>query len=579
MSLLKKYFDYHSEFFSNEFVITLSKIASKGSNGNFQKILEELTIDENDFFKQLQKESKLIQKNKLIKKINRSPHDIQDKSYLWPYYSLYFMLELYKSEIKFTNNFQRIADLVFAYHLGYLRTIHNTEVDLLYKLNQLAQAIVRAIEILITFLNTNNEEIINLYFDNYGDIFLNFVDVLNDKTELEKYKVHVPNKRIKNNFILYMSNDMEIEIDTTRKLVQTDKIIDTIVDSYHLYIVLIEGTLDLSRQKEKICQLPSKHHTGKEDVDIVDQVLTSVRDIRVWSDNLAEKIEQSAYSQVLLTRDSDDNIPNNYRQRLKNRAISANITKNNLLSTKSYKIPPKPLLKDFIKFLFKHRDEDKYKFFNIIFIFGIISGQSYRRTLEYLHGDTEVLSIRGDKIQVKLHKNLFSSKNSKEYFEGNEKKVTYYIPYLLSLTLSNQKKFINNIDDIEEEYHQYIKDTCSSFYKTIIIDTKSIHKISLAYLREHGTEDMTNMFCTAIYSQNDTAKLAYTSIHIEPQYYSTYLETLYNDLGVGEVLKWCLDLKGYQERKIKFSEKNMLDLIYWLNKRKLLSFFMHGKLL
>ena len=107
-------------------------------------------------------------------------------------------------------------------------------------------------------------------------------------------------------------------------------------------------------------------------------------------------------------------------------------------------------------------------------------------------------------------------------------------------------------EEKEKEYHAYIKDKTKLFEKTIKIDTKRIHRISIAYLRDMGASDITLMFCAATYSQNDIPKLVYASIRKDAQYYTQYLEQLYFELEIDTILNNYLNLNGFKDSKKRF---------------------------
>ena len=551
--MISKYLDYlEDKKYFNEITTVIRQILILFPDITYhQNILDYYKIDKDIFLKAIDSYVKSNYLHKPLKTCNRSPKAIQDKTYLWPYYALYYALELHKQSIIIKDSqLERIFKLIFQYHICYFETLDQSEDSQLGKLNSLGIALVRVLEILIAHWKNQNDEVINLYFSSYNNILFDFLDVLSNSKEIEKYVIFPDKGKNKIKF------DNSITIDTSRILYSNDNVLDSILLLAKNFQSFFAGNFNISRQKKLLIgkRIRSPRINNEDEVQ---QVLTHPISQCNLSTNRAEQIEQQS-KKMILNRDTDDeNIPNGFRQRLKNRAISANITRNNLLSSKSYNIPPKALLKEFIDFLFdKAKTNRELQIYNIIFIFGILSGQSYQRTIAILNKESDFIGINfeNNKIWTKINKDLFSKKPSKDIFEDNIKKVYFQIPYLVSLALAETKRYIKQstinyeLDEQKEKYFQYLKDSQSKFYKTIHIDFKYIYKISIAYMREQGQEDISAMFCTAIYSTNETAKIAYASIHSSAEYYSDYIKNMYMELEIHEVLTTFLNLKNFVEK-------------------------------
>lgn len=579
--MLEKYFNYSGDFFFNEFCKTIHEIfLVYPTNKYFLEILDYYQLDQKKFFDELKIKIKALNAKGFQKEIKRSNHAIQDKSYLWPYYSLYFSLELHTKSIKKNFVNEKIIDLIFKSHIAYLRTFDNNKDVTLNKLNSLGQAITRVIEILLALKKLDNKNINEKYFSSYGDLFKNFIETINDTKEIHKYSVvdgtkknrkcikfytynipiqilqqiHWRIKKYTSSCLIFV-NELYIkynyiEIDTTRKINPNDKILDSIVSLYQAYIDFLDGNLDISKKREYIRKFIIKIKSKSNEKEIT-QVLEHEVLTKHLSKNIPESIEQLSKVHEAY-REIEKDSPNLYGQRFRNRAYSANETKRNLISSKSYVIPVKKMLAEFIAYMFMHKCNDDEKIYNIIFIFGILSGQSYKRSISIIsNGHNEIkVNFKTQEVSVSINKGLFAKKINDKYFESNSKKVFYKIPYLLSLALNSIKRNIEyssmnfELEESEQKYHEYVKRLTNSFNKKIIIDTKNIHKISTAYLREMGLEDITKMFATAIYSRNDTAKMAYGSVYKQAQYYSDYIELLYSELNIDNVLVSFLSLKN-----------------------------------
>ena len=553
--IYKEFFDFDDEKYKELFCVTLYKTVQAYPNLEYlYKLLELKNMQSEVFINELKKCHSHIKKDKLLKTLNRSPHQLKSKAYLWPYYSLYFSLGLYSKKIKIDKDIEKIIHLVFLYHYNYELCLQTDTENLLYKLEQLSLSLTRVIEILYYIKVNDSAETYKKYFDTYNnDLFLHFLEEV-DIIEINKFKV--VSKKSKN-YIRYSETDKKyFDIEVTRVLNKTEYIVDTILKHHKLYIDFLSGNLDLSRKIEKIekLRLTSK---VRDSADEVQQKLDNIKVApSLLSDNRAEIIEQTS-KEILVQRDSNE-AGNLFLQRLRNRAYSANITKHNLISTKHYDIPSLSLLKEFILDLFENKDkkvdgvsEEEESIFKIIFLFGVLIGQSYYRGVRILLEDFDDIKIKFDKEEMwtKINKNLFSKATDKNFFEKKVGDIYFSIPYLLSLALVKIQKTIRRNEQnylseaTEQKYNYYFDERMKLFYKTIHINIKRIDFLSRAYLTQQGFENISIMFCTAIYSQNDTAKMAYASINKKTDYFSDYIQYLYEALEIENVLGSYLNIK------------------------------------
>lgn len=586
--IYKQFFDFHDEKYKELFCITLYRVIQTYPNSEYlHKLLELKNIQAELFIDELKKCYGHIKKEKLLKTLNRSPHELKTKAYLWPYYSLYFSLELYSKKIQIDKDIEKMIRLVFLYHYNYELCLQADTENLFYKLEQLSLSLTRVIEILYYIKLNGSAEIYEKYFDIYNnDLFLHFFEEV-DTIEINKFKV--VSKKSKN-YIRYSETDNRyFDIEVTRVLNKTEYIVNTILKHHALYRDFLSGNLDLSRKIEKIekIRLTSKL---RDSADEVQQKLDHIKEIpSSLSDNRAEIIEQIS-KEILVQRDSSE-AGNLFLQRLRNRAYSANVTKHNLISTKHYDIPPLSLLKEFILDLFHVKDKEDKKVddvsgkeeivFRIIFIFGVLIGQSYYRAVRILLNDFDDIKIKFEKEEIwtKINKDLFSKTTDKNFFEKKVGDIYFSIPYLLSLALVEIKKIINKdkqyyfSDDVEQKYHIYFKEKMKLFYKTIHINTKRIDFLSRAYLTQQGFENISIMFCTAIYSQNDTAKMAYASINKKTDYFSDYIQYLYEALEIENVLGSYLNIKMKSSHSTVVKERIYAGSNLLVKDNKVMDFF------
>lgn len=584
--ICKQFFDFNNEKYNYLFCVTLYNMVEAYPNSEYlHQIISLKNIQFNEFVEQLATCFKKIKPDKLPKILNRSPHELKSKAYLWPYYSIYHTFQLYSKKLEKDKDIEKIIYLVYLYHYYYEVNIHTDADNLLYKLEQLAIAITRSIEILAQLKMYVSEDTYEKYFDtNSKDLFLHFIDVM-DHTEIEKYKV--VSKKSKNYIRYTESETKEIDIEVTRVLNKSEYIINSIISNYQLYVDFISGDLDLTRKRKKYHR--SKPSVKSGEVEEVEQKLVEKIDVDITSisKNKAELNEQLS-KQLFVHRELKEEPVNLFRQRLRNRAYSANVAKQHLISTEHYDIPPLNLLKEFIATLSekvfekeKNDDFEKNKIFSIIFIFGVLTAQSYYRTIHILLENFDEIKIKLDNglVRIKIDDGFFAKQQNNDLFEKKVGSVYFSIPYLLSLALHKIQKSVKQnqhyylSEEAEDEYHKYIGKLQSDFYKTIFIDTKRIDKLSRSYLADRGYENITTMFCTAIYSQNDTSKMAYASIHKKTEYFSDYIQYLYDALEIDRVLNDFLGLNKYTAPPKKLEERVYAGSNLLVKRDKVVEFF------
>jgi hypothetical protein len=81
------------------------------------------------------------------------------------------------------------------------------------------------------------------------------------------------------------------------------------------------------------------------------------------------------------------------------------------------------------------------------------------------------------------------------------------------------------------------------------------------------------MFCTAIYSQNDTAKMAYASINKKTDYFSDYIQYLYEALEIENVLGSYLNIKMKSSHSTVVKERIYAGSNLLVRDNKVMDFF------
>jgi len=265
--------------------------------------------------------------------------------------------------------------------------------------------------------------------------------------------------------------------------------------------------------------------------------------------------------------DQDDNsedikeyvTPNAFQQHKQNIAFSSKKSKEGLFLRSNYDIPITEHLKAFITSI--DIDNEDKKIYIGFFILNIALGCKIESLL-YLLQEKKVgsLQLKNDAITVKVDSSLFA-KNYNKLLSKSEDKLTFSLPIAMSVLIVSLKKVFlgkefNQVDFLKE-YKKFIKSSVEHFPKSISIKYKHLYRYLAQYVILNGKDVLTSKFGTASYTQNDTAKLAYTSSRTNAIEHSQLIKNYWHTLNLDTLVCDILEIpNNYSSHVTSISSEN-----------------------
>ena len=246
----------------------------------------------------------------------------------------------------------------------------------------------------------------------------------------------------------------------------------------------------------------------------------------------------------LLEQGKEVNIESKYKRYLIAKAIGGSITKNNL-SISKYQILEIEQLKDFFAFLYK---EDKFK--TDLILLQILFNTNIKKFIKgFLNKNIKFKSP--NQISIR-YIDVFSHVENKEFFKDISSKKSFYI-YLnevISVILDNfQIEIINKLkekqgledfnledelDNIEKELNEFLKQVKNKFNKTIILNLRTLPVLSLFYFKKTKQNSSISLLFTKDIDKNDEAKLCYCATSKRLVEFENWLVELTNILSISK---------------------------------------------
>ena len=496
------------------------------------------------------------------------------------YLSLYKAVNLKVNTIEdFIDNERviKITKVILKFHYSYLKykNEHKKEGIKLRKsiLELSVRTLIRTIEYLVKFEQYDNAYINEKYFDNIRnkDIDINFLE-LASTDPIEKDYFLIKQDKNKANFLVYENYVMGIKIhiessrtinkgQQTGNFEQNHKIADYFATGLEAYLKLLEVNIKKDKKANSHCNFTRERgelqYTEEEELLNNSYIVTGSTDLTLKIEDVhTVKSKLKVKTRALPTGELEDGIPNLHKQKLRNKAFSANITKKSMLLSTDYKIPPMNVYKDFLKYFFDKQLPDDMKLedaYKIIFFIDCITGMGYKTIIELMLEKKGIARLENNTVAIMLNKKLFAKDKNKYIANNNGNKILYKLPENLIILINRAKSYYRELDeetlDLQlsekevDKYFKYIKEKIKSYPKRISFDPKSMWRIIDSYRKSLYYEDMSTLFCVGRNQQNDTPKLAYASTNKRAQNHSKFLEQLYIDLGLHELSAHLLGLK------------------------------------
>lgn len=487
------------------------------------------------------------------------------------YFSIYQALNLQNKQLSdFENNeeIKSILNIAIKFHYSYLKYYHEIE----YKVSLFENSslvIIRTIEILL-HIEAKRQEVSSLhlkekYFSTNDDLELLFSNMINNDEIENTYYVIKSATNKKKNFIVYDNPiyDIYIQIESCRptkkgeqkgESVKNTNIIHHLQNGFIAYkkLLLLNKKSSLATYKRSNSSTYPLQETEEE------ELLKNTQPLHIGDhgplcheDTIDANNKAKRTYRPVPNKNSKHNIPNIYKQKLRNTAFSSHITKNSLMLNSNYKTPPLPIFKNFLKEMFLEKDSNRNLLYDIIFLIDTLLGIGYYMIIQLIDKKNNTVSYKKPYINVKLDQSPFAKNSNLFLSNENSQTVKFYIPEKFDLLLYNAHTLIKqkveiNFLSIEEanKYFQYIRHMMNDYSRKISFNPKEMWKLISTYMKnDYDTELMTHFFCIGKYRRNDTSKLSYASTPKYSQKHNKVLEVYYDQLNYNEIISKLLELE------------------------------------
>lgn len=585
---IEKYFDYNG----THALINILKAAQYiFSHSKDEPLLDEILelsgigMDAPIFLKYMDEQLEVLEMKSSstlsFKKMSHSPKQLQGNVITRLYYALYWAYGLDKKEV--FDYPQRLARIVLLFHKYYLqykaeekRKLSKNEFRDQDFFDDCAQGLVRALEYMAAMVREDNEYLNEVYFPKKDSIDLGeHLFKIATTDVIEKNHFFIMKQESKDeNYLLYenVSEDIRIKVQSSRRIQsgsdektkRNQKIVGYFahdLEQYHKLINLVFkgiriGSKGGSRKKY------NRQYAQREDFESeLYRVENNTSEIITHEES--QEVLQKARKKYRAIPKNDEEIEesassvqNSDNQRKINRAFSANVTKKSLKLTVDYTIPIKAHLKKFILSLSDKSFSEDFSyddFFFTVFLLSCLTGLGHEQIVSMVweKNHLAVLNLNEKIVSVKLDKTLFAKEKNSEYMKKGGKEISYLIPPLMVILVRKIKLVLEmSLQEVSSDtqykilqskqvnkwYEQYISKKVKVFGKKIVIKPKQMWRMVEAYKKETLKEEMSTLFCVGKYQMIDRSKMAYTSTHNQGQIHAEFIVSLYNDLGMHEVI-------------------------------------------
>jgi len=589
-----KYFDYEeTEAIVNLLKATQYIFTHSKDEALLDEILKlsDILISAPLFLKLIDEQLKVLEKeltSKLyFKKISHSPGKLQGSVITWLYYALYWAYGLGNKEQGYEYP-QSLSRVVLLFHKYYLKYKENEQKKFSKQkefrgqdfFEDSAQGLTRALEYMAVMAREDNAYINNVYFPkkDIADLGKHFLEIASSD-RIEKNNYYILKQESKDeNYLLYenTAEGIRLKVKLSRRIQsggdekteKNRKIVSYFTHDLEQYMKLIELTpksAKRSGERKKRVNY-NRQYTPREDFD--DELLIVKKDAKetISSEESQEALQKEKKKYRAIPKAdatyeaSTKYIQNSNIQRKMNRAFSANVTKKSLKLTVDYYVPIKSHLREFIATLKDDNISEMFTYEDIfftVFMISCITGMSYEQIVTALFDKDKVVTfdLNEKVVTVKLDETLFAKEKKSEYLKSGQKCISYLLPPLVVILIRKIKLVLElSLSEIVSElqyeilqskqvnkwYEQYLSEKVKAFDKKIVLRSRQMWRIVEAYKKETLNEEMSTLFCVGKYQIVDRSKMAYASVHNKGQIHARFLISLYEDLGIHDVLSGVL---------------------------------------
>ena len=493
---------------------------------------------------------------------------IKDTPVIWCFIALYWSYNLKnKDQTLITEIYNpKIGDIALKFLLFFLqmkqKEAHMVCVEHKSSFYEdLSARLVRVIDILPVMDVQASKHLKELYFPNsQAGLALNFLKVqVENPWEGTTLSVKIDSKTGKN-AIQYKHDNENLNFIIQPSRMTKDGAFRDLDKTYNQLTQLYN--LDLASSKTKY-SFGNKRKSSKKKIlpvieplgeELIYEDSSTDPEILGSEDQIEQKAKRKAYRRDMndfsdTDEDSEEEakeyvIPNAFQQHKRNVAFSSKLSKERLLLKSDYDIPVTEHLKAFISTLNTEDNDSKiYTGYFILNVSLVCKNQDLMSLLQ--EREEGSFQLKNRVIIVDIDNALFANNYSK-LLSQSEDKLAFNIPITMVMLIVMMKKTILAKDFNKgiflEKYKEFIKTSIKAFPKSITIKIKQLHRYSAQYMRENGKDILTGKLATAVYSQNDTAGLAYTSSRSNAAEHSSFIQEYWDELGLSGTVSNILDI-------------------------------------
>jgi len=488
---------------------------------------------------------------------------IKNTPIVWCFIALYWAYNIKnKDQASITKIYNhKIGDIALKFLLFFLRMKQKEAriASIEHKSSfyeDLAARLARIIDTLPVMNVQDGKHLKELYFPELkADLALNFLKIqVENHWEATTLSVKIDSKTGKN-AIQYKHDNENLNFIIRPSRMTKDGAFRDLDKTYNQLMQL--WNLDLASSKIRYGSRNTKKSSKKK---ILPSTITPLEEELIYVDSSADseittsedQIEQKAKRKVYrrdmkdfseIDEDSEEEvkeyvIPNSFQQHKRNIAYSSKLSKEKLLLKSDYDIPIPEHLKAFISTL--NTEDNDSKIYTGYFILNVSHGCKIQDLMSLLQEKGNgPLHLKNSVITVDIDSSLFAG-NYSELLSQSENKLAFNIPIMMTMLIVMMKrtflaKDFNQINFLEG-YEKFLKNSVKQFSKRITIKWKQVNRYLAQYLQDKGKDVLTSKLATVSYTQNDTAKLAYTSTSSNAATHSQLIKEYWDELNLDEIV-------------------------------------------
>ncbi len=483
---------------------------------------------------------------------------------LWGYHAIYWGYNFGDGKNTYMRSVHdpKIVNIALKYNEYYLRmknqevqTNADKHISSFYEF--IATGNARAIEFLAAASKQCHSHLSEKYFaKSIDDLAQNFFHVQNNNIWESNYLyvIDTPKRKL----MRYDNEDEGITFQVLSSRTLKDGSLDSFDDAEYKSIQLykLESTVHSSRYTSRIRKKSTttvdkkiRYVVEELEKDLIHILIDTPRSMPIEESlELKSKSVRRRDNGEDLNCSSEENevpmIRSAYFQSLKNKAISAKITKNAIVLPSDYNIPPFELLSDFISFMPFNTYEQKLH--KSLLILTTSLGCKLGDAIDMVRNDDDaIFKYKDGSITVKLDQSIFASTQLTEYTKSSKKSIVFNVSTMADQLIAYTKSLLDqNTEDKESLFSRHkvhVKELSKKYPKHISVKADQTYRYLKLYAKEKKADMLTLLLSCGTYTQNDTAKLAYTSTRENSVSQSKLVIDFWNTLQFNDIVSVMLN--------------------------------------